>query len=171
MRLCLWLIIQFLTQGATTLNNRALAQTCPTNIDFETGTFDGWTCYTGYTAAVNGSNKISLTPGPPQTDRHTMITANPDIEVDPYGKFPVNCPNGSGQSIKLGNFTGGHNAEGVSYEFTIPAGQNNYRLIYHYAVVFQQPRHEMHEQPRMEIEVMNVSDSTIISCASFTFIA
>jgi gliding motility-associated-like protein len=167
----LWLILLFLSQWTTTLNNKVFAQTCPPNIDFERGTFDGWTCYTGYTAAVDGGNKISLTPGPPQPGRHTMITANPDIELDPYGKFPVNCPNGSGKSIMLGNNYGGHEAEGISYDFTIPEGQDSYRLIYYYAVVFQQPRHERNEQPRMEIEVMNVSDSTVISCASFTFIA
>jgi gliding motility-associated-like protein len=171
MRLCFWRILVFLCQCTTTLPNSAIAQTCPPNIDFETGTFDGWTCYTGYTAAVDGRNVITLNPGPPQPGHHTMISANSNIELDPYGKFPVNCPNGSGQSIMLGNNFGGHEADGISYEFTIPPGQNSYRLIYNYAVVFQQPRHEKYEQPRMEIEVMNVTDSTVISCASFTFIA
>jgi gliding motility-associated-like protein len=171
MRPCLWLILLFLSQWATTLHNRATAQTCPPNIDFESGTFDGWTCYTGYTEALNGQNVITMAPGPPQQGRHTMFTANSTNEVDPYGKFPVNCPNGSGHSIMLGNNSGGHEADGISYEFTIPAGQNSYRLVYHYAVVFQQPRHEIHQQPRMEIEVMNVSDNMVIGCASFTFIA
>ncbi len=73
--------------------------------------------------------------------------------VDPYGGFPVNCPNGSGYSIRLGNNSGGGQAEGISYEFTIPANENSYSLIYHYAVVFQAPNHRENEQPRMEIEV------------------
>jgi gliding motility-associated-like protein len=98
-----------------------------------------------------------------------MMSAFPGDGVDPYGGFPVNCPNGSGHSIKLGNTTGGAEAEGISYEFTIPANANEYNLIYHYAVVFQDPSHQIYEQPRMEIEITNVTDNSIISCPSFAF--
>jgi hypothetical protein len=147
------------------------AQGCPKNIDFETGTFDGWTCYTGSVAAVNGQNVISLTPSTaPVDDRHTMYSSFPGSGVDPYGGFPINCPNGSGHSIKLGNSSGGNRAEGISYEFTIPSNENAYTLIYNYAVVFQDPNHQMGEQPRMEIEITNVTDNTLISCSSFTFV-
>lgn len=61
-------------------------------------------------------------------------------------------------------------AEGISYEFTIPANQNIYSLIYHYAVVFQDPNHQEYEQPRLEIEITNLTDNQIIYCSSFTFI-
>jgi len=146
------------------------AQICPPNIDFETGTFDNWTCYTGSVAAVGGGNIISLSPsGGPVADRHTMFTSTAGGALDPYGGFPVNCPNGSGHSIKLGNNMGGGEAEGISYEFTIPATENTYTLIYNYAVVFQDPNHQENEQPRMEIEVTNVTDNSVINCASFTF--
>ncbi len=145
------------------------AQNCPPNIDFETGTFNGWSCYIGGTAAVNGQNVITLYPSGPVFNRHTMYSANSG-EVDPYGGFPVSCPNGSGHSIRLGNNLPGTEAEGVSYEFTIPANQDVYSLIYHYAVVFQDPNHRPEEQPRMEIEILNVTDNTVISCSSFTFI-
>jgi gliding motility-associated-like protein len=99
-----------------------------------------------------------------------MYTKNSG-ELDPYGGFPVNCPNGSGHSIKLGSTQAGGEAEGVSYEFTIPANDNAYTLLYNYAVVFQSPNHKENEQPRMEIEITNVTDNTTISCASFSFIA
>ncbi|HET9823854.1 MAG TPA: T9SS type B sorting domain-containing protein, partial [Chitinophagaceae bacterium] len=82
----------------------------------------------------------------------------------------VLCPNGSGHSVRLGNPLPGTEAEGLSYEFTIPANQNTYSLIYHYAVVFQDPNHRPEEQPRMEIEITNVTDNEVISCSSFTFI-
>jgi gliding motility-associated-like protein len=148
----------------------ASAQDCPPNIDFENGTFSGWTCWTGSVAAVGSSNVITLTQsGGPVSDRHTMITAGAASGVDPFGGFPVSCPNGSGHSIKLGNTSGGGEAEGVSYEFTIPTNRNTYTLIYNYAVVFQDPNHQQNEQPRMETEVTNVTDNTVISCASFTF--
>ena len=145
------------------------AQECPPNIDFETGTFQGWTCYTGNTVSANGQNSINLNPFQAIPERHTMYAGNSG-EVDQYGGFPVNCPNGSGYSIRLGNNTGGGEAEGISYEFTIPAGRNEYSLIYHYAVVFEDPRHEIHQQPRMQVEVSNVSDGTVISCSSFSFV-
>jgi hypothetical protein len=146
----------------------AYAQDCPPNIDFETGSFSGWTCYTGSVAAVNGANVFSISPsGGPVQDRHTMYGAG--AGDDPYGSFPINCPNGSGYSIRLGNSEGGGQAEGVSYEFTIPANKNEYSLIYHYAVVFQDPNHLENEQPRMEIEITNVSDNDIIDCSSFSF--
>jgi len=141
---------------------------CPPNIDFENGDFSGWTCYTGFTAAVNGENEINLSASGPTLDRHTMYSANAGL--DPYGGFPINCPNGSGHSIRLGNDRGGGEAEGISYEFTIPANRNVYSLMYYYAVVFQDPNHQEFQQPRMEVEITNVTDNTLISCSSFTFI-
>lgn len=146
------------------------AQTCPENIDFEKGNFDGWTCYTGNVTG-EGFNQINLTPvSGPEFNRHTMFTSFPGDGVDRYGGFPVNCPNGSGHSIRLGNDLGGGQAEGISYEFVIPADQDYYTLIYNYAVVFQDPNHSEHQQPRMEIEILNVTDNTVIYCSSFTFI-
>jgi gliding motility-associated-like protein len=148
---------------------QSIAQ-CPPNIDFESGTFEGWQCYTGYTAAVGTDNQINLTPSPPvEGDRHTMYTSNSGL-TDPYGGFPVNCPNGSGHSIRLGNDRGGGEAEGISYEFTIPSNRNVYSLMYYYAVVFQDPNHQIYQQPRMVVEIMNLTDNTLIDCSSFTFI-
>ncbi|MGI8634444.1 MAG: hypothetical protein ACR2KZ_03475, partial [Segetibacter sp.] len=152
------------------ISHSSIAQSCPYNIDFEKGNFDGWTCYTGTTSAVGGQNVISIYPsGGPIYGHHTMYGKN--AGVDPYGGFPINCPNGSGYSIKLGSTQAGGEAEGVSYEFTIPANDNSYSLMYNYAVVFQSPNHREYEQPRMEIEITNVTDNTTISCASFSFIA
>lgn len=146
------------------------AQSCPSNIDFENGTFNGWTCWTGRTMASNGQNLINLNPsGGPIYGKHTMYSGNSG--VDPFGGFPVNCPNGSGHSIRLGSTEAGGEAEGVSYEFTIPANDNSYTLTYNYAVVFQSPNHQDFQQPRMQIEITNVTDNTTISCASYSFIA
>lgn len=149
----------------------ANAQSCPLNIDFETGTFNGWTCYTGSSEAVNNTNVLNLYPsGGPVYNRHTMYTANTGDGVDPYGGFPVNCPNGSNHSIRLGNNSAGTEAEGISYEFTVPANQNIFSLIYNYAVVFQDPNHEEYQQPRLVIEITNLTDNKLIYCSSFTFI-
>lgn len=163
----LLLCFLFLCQGSL----QSKSQICPPNIDFETGTFDHWTCYTGSVSAATGQNVISLTPsGGPIPDRHTMYSSSQAGELDYFGNFPVNCPNGSGHSIRLGNNIGGTQAEGISYEFIIPPNQDVYSLIYHYAVVFQDPHHQEFQQPRMEIEITNVTDNQTIDCSSFTFI-
>jgi gliding motility-associated-like protein len=152
------------------INQTTIAQNCPPNIDFEQGNFNGWTCYTGTVSAAGAQNTIFLNPSSPINGRHTIMSSFPGSGLDPYGGFPVNCPNGSGHSIKLGNNLGGTEAEGVSYTFTIPAGVNEYTLIYNYAVVFQDPNHRIFEQPRMEIEITNVTDgNSIINCSSFAF--
>jgi gliding motility-associated-like protein len=142
---------------------------CPNNIDFESGTFTNWTCYSGNVSAGGGQNQISLSPlSGPIPDIHTMYSSSRP-QSDFFGGFPVNCPNGSGHSIRLGNNQGGAQAEGISYEFTIPPNRNTYSLTYHYAVVFQDPHHQAHQQPRLEIEAKNMSDDQIIYCSSFTF--
>lgn len=146
------------------------AQECPPNIDFEDGTFNRWTCHTGQVYATNGQNIISVFPSQPQPDQHQVFSAAVNGgERDYFGDFPVVCPNGSGYSVKLGNTSGGAQAEGISYEFTIPAGRNTYSLIYHYAVVFQDPIHLHYQQPRLVLEVWNNTDSELINCSSFTF--
>ncbi len=165
-------ILQLLLTGSLicAIHFSARAQNCPPNIDFETGDFAGWACYIGSVASVGGKNVITLTPsGGPVYNRQTMYSSNPGDGVDDYGGFPKNCPNGSGHSIRLGNDEAGTQAEGVSYDFTIPTTANVYNLIYNYAVVFQDPAHQPSEQPRMEIEISNISDGTIIDCSSFTF--
>jgi gliding motility-associated-like protein len=163
-----WLIVHLFFNGICVLT--LSAQNCPPNIDFENGNFNGWQCYIGSTASVGGRNVITLNPtSGPIDNRHTMYSANPGDGMDEYGDFPKNCPNGSGHSIRLGNNLAGTQAEGVSYDFTIPANANVYNLIYNYAVVFEDPSHLPSEQPRMEIEITNLTTNTLITCSSFTF--
>jgi len=149
---------------------------CPPNIDFEQRNFSGWECWVGSVAAVGAKNIIIWAPNLPvdpllYPTRFQMLSAFPGNGLDLFGQFPRNCPNGSGHSIQLGNSTGGREAEGVSYTFTIPAGQNEYNLIYHYAVIFQDPGHSPYEQPRLQIEIRNLTDNIVLSCPSYDFIA
>jgi gliding motility-associated-like protein len=162
-------ILFLLSFNATALMIKA--QECPPNIDFENGDFYGWTCYTGSVSAAGDINTIYLNPsGGPVYNQHTMYSAATNGGLtDYYGGFPVICPNGSMYSVKLGNTEGNAQAEGMSYEFTIPSNRNTYSLIYHYAVVFQDPAHLPFQQPRLELEIMNVTDNELISCSSFTF--
>ena len=162
-----FLLIPLLIIGSCSIST---AQ-CPPNIDFEDGSFFGWECWVGNTSVGPGNvNQInlSLVPGP-VAGRHTMLSSVPGNGIDQYGGFPVNCPNGSGHSIKLGNNIGGGQAEGVSYTFTIPPTQDQFSLIYHYAVVFQDPGHPKYQQPRMVIEIKDLTGGGTLGCSSFAF--
>ena len=146
-------------------------QSCPANIDFETGTFANWTCWVGRTYVDGDKNVISLNNSfGPVYNHHTMYSAG-TTEQDPFGGFPVLCPNGSGHSIKLGSTEAGGEAEGVSYDFTVPPDNNAYAVTFHYAVVFQSPNHHIYEQPRMEVEITNVTDNSVIGCGTFSYVA
>ncbi|MFN5135471.1 MAG: gliding motility-associated C-terminal domain-containing protein [Chitinophagaceae bacterium] len=150
----------------------AVAQSCPPNIDFENGTFSNWQTYIGSVAALSGANVMNLYPSAPYPGRHEMFTrAQHSGVLDQFGGFPVACPNGSGYSVKLGNTSGGAQAEGISYEFTIPANRDEYTLTYYYAVVFEGPNHNDNEQPRLELEITDISANQKIECSSFTFIS
>ena len=169
---CHYCLMVLLLLSIFSLSIKPVYAQCPPNIDFENGTFSGWTCYTGNVSVIGGLNNISLITVPgPVAGRHEMLSTVPGDGNDIYGGFPKNCPNGSGKSIKIGNNIGGHEAEAVSYQFTIPATANKFSLIYYYAVVFQDPAHQTAEQPRLQIEIRNVTDNSPIDCSSFIFIA
>jgi gliding motility-associated-like protein len=143
------------------LGNIAKAQ-CPPNIDFEEGTFNGWQLFSG---SFQGSPPvIILNPTSPIPGRHDMMNNPPGNGKDKYGNFPKNCPNGSGHSIKIGNEVTGTFADKASYTFTIPAGQNTFNLIYNYAIVLNDPNHPANQQPRILIEVKNITDGTPLPC-------
>ncbi|MFN8308072.1 MAG: gliding motility-associated C-terminal domain-containing protein [Ferruginibacter sp.] len=144
---------------------------CPENIDFETGFFSKWDCDTGTIINFGGLPRLMLGSAPPTINRHVMLSAADNDGNDFYGGFPKNCPNGSGHSIRLGNDIAKQGAERVSYTFTIPASRNTFSLIYNYAVVFQDPDHLPAQQPRLSIEVMNLTDNIRDTCSSFDFVS
>ena len=149
---------------------------CPPNIDFEMGDFTGWECWIGVPTLSGGANKIVWVPNAPVAPipgRHTMLTSNPGDGNDFWGTFPKNCPNGSGHSIQLGSDTltvPNPKAQGVSYTFTIPPGQNEFNLIYHYAIILRLPAHPIEEMPRFEITIDNLTDNTPLPCPMLPFI-
>ena len=146
------------------------AQDCPPNIDFETGDFAHWDCFTGSTSSRLAQNFITLTPSAPQAGRHEIISAA-NVGLDVYGKFPTLCPYGNGYSVKLGNNSSGAGAEGVSYTFTVPATIDTFTFTYFYAVVFQDPGHAIYEQPRFFVTAYEVSTGNVVNCASYNYVS
>lgn len=149
----------------------AFGQSCPPNIDYEFGNFSNWQVYAGDVASNNGNNIISVALTAPINGRHNIITAATSPALDFYGKFPKLCPNGSGYSIRLGDSLVGRKAERVSYTFKVPVLQNDFSIIYQYAVVFEDPDHLSHQQPRFTSRVFDVAANQYISCASFEYVA
>ena len=153
----------FLLTLLLVINKITVAQ-CPPNIDFEEGTFNGWNLYTMNTF-YGPATLVNLLPTAPIAGRHDMLSNPPGNGLDFYGLFPKNCPNGSGNSVKIGaDILGGHTAEKASYRFTIPAGQNTFNLIYHYAFVLNDASHSPDQQPRLLIEVKNITDGLPLPC-------
>lgn len=141
---------------------------CPPNLDFEYGNFTNWKCSRGHVLeGPGGSVQLDLLPTAP-TSVHTIIPSS-NKELDLFGKFPKTCPNGSGYSVLLGNAVGGHEAESLSYTFTVTSAQ--FSITYHYAVVLENPSHQPHQQPRFRAKVIDLSSNTEINCVSFDFTA
>lgn len=149
------LIRPFIVLVLLLVGRLAFGQSCPVNISFEDGTFKNWLCYVG---SIDPSGTILLqNAAPPDPSHHIIIKNTSPQALDPYGGFPVNCPNGSGYSIQLGNASGGHEAERVSYTYKIPDDNQDFTLIYYYAVVLQTPNHQPFEQPAFQA---NLTDLT-----------
>jgi gliding motility-associated-like protein len=143
---------------------------CPPNLDFENGDFSNWVCRTGSVSGAGGQNTITWLGTGQVFNRHTIIPAS-DVSVDPYGNFPVSCPNGSGYSIRLGNNQTGAQAEGVFYTYSIPPTVTTFSIIYYYAIVLFNPNHSSFEQPRFIAQIIDESTNALINCVSFDFTA
>ncbi|HEY8895350.1 MAG TPA: PKD domain-containing protein [Niastella sp.] len=162
--ICLLITLCLLTKGYT-------QSSCPPNIDFEDGNFNGWQCFIGKTDTLNGKNRMLLDPSEPTLERHTLITAADMPEFDYYGRFPRLCPFGGNYSVKLGNEQTGAQAEGLSYTFVVPTTVDTFTFTYFYAVVFQDPQHDLPEQPRFFVTALDVVTGELINCASFDYVS
>lgn len=145
---------------------------CPPNIDFEFGTFQHWGVFSGQTSESGGQNVINVSSTLPIANRHTIFSAATQSTLrDPYGNFPVVCPNGSGFSVKLGNSSSNRKADRISYTFTIPPGENEYSIVYQYAVVLEDPNHTPSQQPRFTAKVYDVATGAFVGCGGFDHVA
>jgi gliding motility-associated-like protein len=148
---------------------------CPPNMDFEQGNFSNWVCRTGLVSAPGGVHTITWNPpAPPSPTNHSLITVPGGS--DTYGRFPTLCPNGSSYSVLLGNDTytpngPGWEASGISYTYTIPTTTTFFSILFNYAVVFQDPQHFGHEQPRFFARIKDLTAGQNIPCVDFDFTA
>jgi gliding motility-associated-like protein len=141
---------------------------CPNNIDFEFGNFTNWQCFIS-----------TVTPGPvyatfinsgPLNSRHNILNVlNSTGVIDPYGKFPVLCPNGSGYSVKLGNEGTARQAEKITYTFSVPIGSSKYSLTYYYAAVLNAPTHPDDQQARFTVSLKDILTNQNVGCSDYDY--
>lgn len=134
------------------------------------GDFTNWECKTGMCSGTTGVNVINWTATGPQPGRHDIIPSSSNA-VDPYGLFPVVCPNGSNYSVKLGNSGTGSQCEGLFYTYTIPTTVTKFSVFYWYAVVLQDPNHPPWQQPRFQARIVDVTNNQPINCVSFDIVS
>ena len=158
----IFLILTFLISTRSAWSQAGL---CPPNLDFEFGDLTNWECRSGPLSVPITSWAVGQQP-----NRHTIITST-TAGTDFYGGFPELCPNGSGYSVKLGNAQGGALGESISYTYTIPSTLTVFSMMFHYAVVLQDPNHSVSQQPRFRARITDLSTNQPIPCVTFDFTA
>lgn len=99
------------------------------------------------------------------SDRQVMnVDTN---EYDAHTNYQLRIiPPGEKASVRLGNDNIGAQAESISYEYTVDSTE--YDMIrLQYAVVLQDPGHELNQQPRFTLEILDENDQLIDSLCGF----
>lgn len=150
--------------GISALHANAQPLQCPDNIGFENGNLNNWTFATGRCCPV-----FMGTPSAPVPGRHDLIST---AGTDPYGGFPTIAPGGGNFSLKLGNSNVGAQAESATYYVRVPSTANNiFTIVYKYAVVFEDPRHDSTNQPSFMVNVFDSATGNPVPCNQFRFVA
>jgi gliding motility-associated-like protein len=134
------------------------------NIDFESGTTNGWQ---GFTAqACESPTPCNIVSGFSAT-QHQIMTPT---MVDPYiPTLPVVAPGGGNYSLRLENYLNGGNATLLRQTFLVTPTNNIF--TYQYAAVLEDPGdHRDLERPYFKVR-MYAADGSEITCATYTAIA
>lgn len=136
---------------------------CPDNhcINFTDLSSADVKCYIG----TAGEDDFYLSGGPiddganSQTSRHTVYwTRN---QYDPRTDYKLRTiPDGELASVRLGNWQNGGQAERIVYRYTVDATEAPVMLL-KYAIVFELPDHEKHEQPYFDLTIFDEKGNVI----------
>lgn len=95
--------------------------------------------------------------------RHTLVTQQ---GTDPKtGNSLQYLPANTQKVIQLGNSKTGAEAESITYHFIADADKSI--LLLKFAVVFEDPGHDLMSQPRFMVRIMNADGNLIESCAEY----
>ena len=138
------------------------------NLGFELKNFTNWTAYTwaegqpGYTVSTPKVEGVV-------SGRHTIITSN---GYDPVvgGTSLKLIPDGYNTSVKLGSTTLGAGGLRQSLTYTLDVTKDNAFVIYHFAVVLQDPYDASHlaiDEPRFTASIIDQNGVKINDCANY----
>jgi len=122
-----------------------------TNVNFETGTFAGWTRSSGFNPLTNVAGCCATANGD-----QTIVTGALN---DPFGGFPIVYPGGGNFSAKLGSTATGGRADRISQTFFVTPANANF--TYRYAVVLNDGGHGTVAQPRFTSEIIDTLGNRI----------
>lgn len=141
------------------------------NMNFEFGNFDNWILDTGMRRGQT-PDIIDWNPRPAaDINEQIELTTPASPQFDPVGldcaPTPVNIESifpGGAFSARLGNLDGGRRTARISRTFTVTPQETI--LQYSYAVVLDDPEHDLEEQPKF---VVNIKDNAgdIVTCGKF----
>ena len=105
---------------------------------------------------------VGIVPG-----RHTLVTQQ---GTDPWtgGQLPL-LPDGENVVIRLGNEQVGGEMESLIYTFTVDPEQPV--LLLKYAVILQNPDHELPMQPRFLIRMLDANNNLLNDCMEYDVVA
>ncbi|HTL81797.1 MAG TPA: PKD domain-containing protein, partial [Bacteroidia bacterium] len=142
-----------------------------TNMDFETGTFTGWSGFIGDNTVNSNGPLQNITAGffttgmdalvTDMNARHTIVSAASGNDM--YGGFPCVAPGGN-YSVRLGNTYANYQGEAIEQTFTV--GPGNTSFTYQYAVVLNDGGHSAGEQPYFRIEMYDQAGN-LVPCSQY----
>ncbi len=141
-------------------NTKVLSQSFCPNSDFSLNTFDNWIITHGnFNTCCNQLGPI-----------WSRARIEDSLKVDWLADNALtNIPVGFTNSLRLGSPSSGAQADRAIYNLQVD--ENNARVELHFAVVFEDPFHATHLQPRFDIRVLNDLDSVISStCGTYELV-
>ncbi|TXC76244.1 PKD domain-containing protein [Luteibaculum oceani] len=138
------------------------------NADFETGNFQNWKGWTGRYGTPKQTPGLDTTYTNDPLSRHTLMNAGGYDPVVGQNKLRTTGPIGERYAARIGNRNSGYQADVLYYEFTVTPETKNF--FYYYAVVFNDPSHNVNQQPFFGVEMVAIDDNGIeteIQCAAY----
>jgi hypothetical protein len=168
LRYALFVLLSFLYLGT-----HAQTQVCQPNMDFGLGNFNNWKYYEG-TYIGNGNNAgvtvDTMQVYPPSTATYKRFTVTSGTTTDYYGGFPIADPLRT-YSLKIGFDSNNYCVNKARFQVHVPAGTNDYALIYRYAIVMEDPGHIPSQQPKFLVKSTDSLTGTPLACGNFTYVA
>jgi hypothetical protein len=116
-----------------------------------------------YVEATSGSTSNPFAAAGVASGRHTLITAQ-GKDPNTGGGLSL-LPLGEAQVVRLGNEQVGAQAEALTYHFVVD--KDHPVLLLKFAVVLQDPGHDVRGQPRFVVRIMDGNGHLTESCAEY----